>query len=637
MKHFARNVIEPLEQRQLLSGITAVIDGSVLRITGTPGDDTISIRQYRSALRVEAPGFLKTVSSRGIDLIDISGGRGNDRLQVNASIPCHLDGGDGNDALTGGSGDDTLVGGAGNNVLNGRGGTDTLIGDWRRDRVLDKDGDGLSDPAAATPIDFGLTTSVGSGATVSFTTRTGSRDWAVTSNDPLLFGNTTVRSGTLAVVRGNSGSLTVNGAGGNLIVLGGGTSNATVHGAATLNIAASPATLTINSLRQGNLSVTSGTIAIAAAAAHPIPSTGLELGSIDGNVNVTRGTLRITGSGSIDLNSNAAVIHDDAAGRGADLTAVAASIKSGAAFDAGSGTFKWNGPVITGINSPPSGLDPRLLTAIGAMINDNGAGSPIYTTFPPGATNGTATSINDILVRTTYFGDANLDGLVDGVDFALLNNGYANGLSGWSNGDFSYGSVIDGVDFALLNNAYGNLGGNGVTTPVPVPAPVADPVPTPAPTDTAADPIPATGATLEISAYIDGRDQLIIHRDTLQWHHLDYAAVGRWMGANEPTILTTTDNGTPISSDLQWVPDWSRPYPDEIRFEDYSSVLTGLSVPLPAMDQTISLTPIQARGSASIVQQPSAANDFTAIIQFDDDPAGGPATYDVRVNYAATN
>ena len=36
--------------------------------------------------------------------------------------------------------------------------------------------------------------------------------------------------------------------------------------------------------------------------------------------------------------------------------------------------------------------------------------------------------------------------------------------------------------------------------------------------------------TLEISALIDGRDQLIIQGDTLQWHHFDFAAVGRHLG-----------------------------------------------------------------------------------------------------------
>ena len=37
--------------------------------------------------------------------------------------------------------------------------------------------------------------------------------------------------------------------------------------------------------------------------------------------------------------------------------------------------------------------------------------------------------------------------------------------------------------------------------------------------------------TLEVQALIDGIDQLIIQGNTLQWHHLDFAAVGRWGGS----------------------------------------------------------------------------------------------------------
>ena len=146
-------------------------------------------------------------------------------------------------------------------------------------------------------------------------------------------------------------------------------------------------------------------------------------------------------------------------------------------------------------------------------------------------------------------------------------------------------------------------------------------------------PPPGTAATLEISALIDGRDQLIIHRNTLQWHHLDAAAVGRWQGANQPTILTTTIGGDISTSGLQWIPDWSQPPPNEIRFQDYSSIFTGLDAALPDFEQSLVLDPIQVRSGVSIVQQPSAVNDFTAIVEFNDLPAGGATTYDLKIGY----
>ena len=51
---------------------------------------------------------------------------------------------------------------------------------------------------------------------------------------------------------------------------------------------------------------------------------------------------------------------------------------------------------------------------------------------------GIGTSTNDVLVKFTYFGDANLDGKVDGSDYALADNGFDKHLTGWANGDFNY-------------------------------------------------------------------------------------------------------------------------------------------------------------------------------------------------------
>jgi hypothetical protein len=64
----------------------------------------------------------------------------------------------------------------------------------------------------------------------------------------------------------------------------------------------------------------------------------------------------------------------------------------------------------------------------------------------------------DVLVKYTYFGDANLDGMVNGSDYTLIDNGYNSGLSGWRNGDFNYDGVIDGDDYMLIDNAFNTQG-----------------------------------------------------------------------------------------------------------------------------------------------------------------------------------
>ena len=139
---------------------------------------------------------------------------------------------------------------------------------------------------------------------------------------------------------------------------------------------------------------------------------------------------------------------------------------------------------------------------------------------------------------------------------------------------------------------------------------------------------------LNITAYIDGQDLLVVQGNTLQWHHLDFCAVGIWGGGNVPTTISTTINGVVVMDNFEWTPSWPSfaPCPDQgSDFPAFSSVFTGLTPPLPSADTTVTLTPIQARGTVTIVQNPSAANGDTLIVDFNDDPEAGPATYQVQL------
>ena len=58
-----------------------------------------------------------------------------------------------------------------------------------------------------------------------------------------------------------------------------------------------------------------------------------------------------------------------------------------------------------------------------------------------------------VIVKYTYLGDANLDGVVDGGDYgAIDNNVQISGASAYHNGDFNYDSVIDGGDYGIIDN-----------------------------------------------------------------------------------------------------------------------------------------------------------------------------------------
>jgi Ca2+-binding RTX toxin-like protein len=121
-------MFQNLEARRLLSTTLA---GGVLTVTGTSGNDTISISPSGSNIHVSQSG-LPTASfpASSVHKINVLALGGNDTVSVSNSIttPSTLDGGSGNDALTGGGGNDLLSGGDGTDALHGNDGNDVLDG-----------------------------------------------------------------------------------------------------------------------------------------------------------------------------------------------------------------------------------------------------------------------------------------------------------------------------------------------------------------------------------------------------------------------------------------------------------------------------------------------------------------------------
>jgi hypothetical protein len=120
-----------------------------------------------------------------------------------------------------------------------------------------------------------------------------------------------------------------------------------------------------------------------------------------------------------------------------------------------SGGANWNGS--GGITSSSAAADSHHLMALG-VIQNNQSGTAIY--MAANLFDGTVPGASDILVNFTYFGDANLDGKIDGSDYSLIDAGYAShgSFTGWYNGDFNYDGSIDGSDYALIDNAFNNQG-----------------------------------------------------------------------------------------------------------------------------------------------------------------------------------
>lgn len=134
---------------------------------------------------------------------------------------------------------------------------------------------------------------------------------------------------------------------------------------------------------------------------------------------------------------------------------------------------------------------------------------------------------------------------------------------------------------------------------------------------------------IDIEAMIDGRDLLVIKQNMLQWQHKDFAMVGRYEGYNEPTIVSTARKDTVLMHRVGWMPEW----PDgvSVRQEAVSSLFQQLEPALPTQAMKVKLIPLKCRGSVRIRQEPSAENDYTLIVEFNDNQPPGFDWYKVRI------
>jgi hypothetical protein len=135
--------------------------------------------------------------------------------------------------------------------------------------------------------------------------------------------------------------------------------------------------------------------------------------------------------------------------------------------------LRWDGQ---GITSAAARDNASGTTTLGVIdnIDPDGAGPLLPRVASPFA--GQAIDDTCMLVRYTYFGDVNFDGVVDAADYALIDNGFNfqgvdPNLRNWANGDMNFDGVIDAADYALIDNAFNFQ--SGALTVLPVPEPTA--------------------------------------------------------------------------------------------------------------------------------------------------------------------
>jgi len=215
--------------------------------------------------------------------------------------------------------------------------------------------------------------------------------------------------------------------------------------------------------------------ALVCAVALPYTSHGLIL--IDTN------TLNLNIAGKIDFGDNGLVV------RTATVGTPTAGVYDGLSGYAQSGlniaddqSNWWWGAGFASSNARVA-AQSNLLLGVG-VIDNNQAALGGYLYGPAGLVGANFCNValanaltgTEILTRVSYWGDSDLNGIIDGTDYSLIDNGFNNQLTGWLWGDYDYNGVVDGTDYSLIDNSFNNQGSPMLTgDPKPVSGVVPEP------------------------------------------------------------------------------------------------------------------------------------------------------------------
>ena len=127
-------------------------------------------------------------------------------------------------------------------------------------------------------------------------------------------------------------------------------------------------------------------------------------------------------------------------------------------------------------------------------------------------------------------------------------------------------------------------------------------------------------ASFKVRAQIDAHSQLVVRRDSPYWHHLIYVRPGLH-DCRCPTLI----NGYP------WTPIWLKEIA-ELDLTDPPVDSKPLDISASFSASGVAIAEVLGRGRVAVAQQPTAANDFTLIVDFDDIKEGGAAFYDLTLS-----
>ena len=166
-----------------------------------------------------------------------------------------------------------------------------------------------------------------------------------------------------------------------------------------------------------------------------------------GNVIVTR-SLAITGK--LNLRDNDMII-DYVAGNspigvwnGSAYTGVTGMLASGRGPD---GDYTGDG-IITDQSDAiaPASFTTLAVAEASDVFGLGGADTVLF--------DGQTVDASTVIVKYTYAGDANMDGMINGDDYFQIDSAFPQGLHGYFNGDFNFDGVINGDDYFLIDSNF---------------------------------------------------------------------------------------------------------------------------------------------------------------------------------------
>ena len=115
------------------------------------------------------------------------------------------------------------------------------------------------------------------------------------------------------------------------------------------------------------------------------------------------------------------------------------------------GNGNWSG---YGLTSFTARDNPQHNTTLGAM-----EASEYKSIYGANATfNGLQINNTSIIIKYTYYGDADFNGRVNFDDYVRIDSGFNNHKIGWTNGDFDGNGQVNFDDYVLIDLAFNTQG-----------------------------------------------------------------------------------------------------------------------------------------------------------------------------------